>query len=426
MEWPAAVPIPAWKGFLMQTIEKQVELIKRGTVEIIRVEELRKKLERKKSLVVKAGFDPTAPDIHLGHTVLLRKLRQFQDLGHKVVFLIGDFTATIGDPSEQTQTRKTLPLNEINKNVKTYLKQIGKILKLEKGVFEVRYNSDWFGKGTRGTTMLLSEFLRKIAAEYTVARIIERDDFAKRLKQKKAITILELLYPLMQGYDSVVLKADIELGGTDQKFNLLVGRDLQRSFNQEPQAVITMPLLEGTDGVDKMSKSLGNYIGIEENPKEIFGKIMSISDKLMLKYYELLTDEPLAKLKAGLESGALHPKDAKKNLAKIIIAQYYSEKDAEKAEADFEAKFKHGKFPDDEPLVEMQTSTPDITSILSEITKASKSEIRRKLKEGAVEINGVKAKERSSFAFKKNVEYKIRIGKRFFRVRVTDRPGLYG
>ncbi|MBN1353422.1 MAG: tyrosine--tRNA ligase, partial [Candidatus Omnitrophica bacterium] len=325
----------------MRPVNEQIEIIKRGTVEIIQTGELRKKLEKNKQLIVKAGFDPTAPDIHLGHTVLLRKLRQFQDLGHRVIFLIGDFTATIGDPSGQSQTRKTPTFEEVEKNVKTYLKQVGKILHTDnKELFEVRYNSHWFGKGPGGVTMSLIDFLQNITAKYTVARLIERDDFATRLKKNKPITVLELLYPLMQGYDSVVLNADIELGGTDQKFNLLVGRNIQSSFNLEPQVVITMPLLEGTDGVDKMSKSLGNYIGIDEAPKEIFGKVMSVSDELMMRYYELLTDEPLDRLKSGLNSGELHPRDAKKKLAKLIITQYCGAEAAETAEENFEKAFK--------------------------------------------------------------------------------------
>ncbi|MGB2706044.1 MAG: tyrosine--tRNA ligase, partial [Candidatus Omnitrophota bacterium] len=373
-------------------------------VEVIREDELKKKLAKKKPLVIKAGFDPSAPDIHLGHTVLLRKMKHFQDLGHEVVFLIGDFTGRIGDPSGQSQTRKTLTEKEIEKNAKTYEKQIFKIL--DKKKTKVVFNSSWCDKMKTGD---LLDLMKK----YTVARMLERDDFLKRYKGNKPITMLEFIYPLIQGYDSVVLKADVELGGTDQKFNLLVGRNLQGDFGQEPQVVLTMPLLEGTDGVEKMSKSLGNYIGIEEEPKEIFGKIMSISDKLMLRYYELLTDEPLDKLKADLESGMLHPKDAKKKLARIIISQYYSRKDADKAESNFEKAFKHKGFPDNVPLSRVKPS--DIVSALSEAAKTSKSEIRRKLKEGAVEIDGKKVKD-ATFSVRPGAEYKIRIGKRFFRI----------
>jgi len=256
-----------------------------------------------------------------------------------------------------------------------------------------------------------------LTGKYTVARMLERDDFLKRYKNDKPITMLEFLYPLIQGYDSVVLKADVELGGTDQKFNLLVGRNLQKDFNQTPQVVITMPLLEGTDGVEKMSKSLSNYIGIEEDPKEIFGKIMSISDELMLRYYELLTDESLSRLKSDLKSGTLHPKDAKKKLAKIIISQYYSSEEADVAEANFEKAFKHKEFPDDVPLIEKRLEGITIfVNKLSEITGDSNNEIRRKIKEGAVEINGEKVKD-TKFVFRNRIEYKIRIGKRFFRVR---------
>jgi len=406
---------------MMESVERQLEIIKRGSVEIIQLAELKTKLEHSrktgKPLIIKAGFDPTAPDIHLGHTVLLRKLRQFQELGHKVVFLIGDYTAIIGDPSGQTQARKPLTHDVVNKNVKTYLKQVGKILKPDKTVFDVRYNSEWFGKGNRTTSMILDEFLVSIASRYTVARIIERDDFAKRLKEGKPITVLELLYPLMQGYDSVVLKADVELGGTDQKFNLLVGRDLQRNFDAEPQVVITMPLLEGTDGVDKMSKSLGNYIGIDEDPKDIFGKVMSISDSLMIKYYELLTNEPMEKLKAGLKNESIHPKDAKKNLAKIIISQYYSKKRAEEEEVNFEKAFKHKKFPDNVPLkkIGLSRDQSDIVTCLSMITGESKSEMRRKVLVSAVDVNGKKERDPAR-PLHTDTEYKIRIGKRFFRV----------
>lgn len=388
----------------MKPANEQLEIIKRGAVEIIQEGELKRKLEKRKPLIIKAGFDPSAPDIHLGHTVLLRKMKHFQDLGHEVVFLIGDFTGRIGDPSGQSQTRKTLTKKEIEKNAKTYEKQIFKILDKQKT--KVVFNSTWCDK------MKIEDFLG-LMNKYTVARMLERDDFLKRYKNQKPITMLEFMYPLIQGYDSVVLKADVELGGTDQKFNLLVGRNLQVDFGQDSQIVITMPLLEGTDGVDKMSKSLGNYIGIEEEPEEIFGKIMSISDELMLKYYELLTDEPLDRLKGDLKSGALHPKDAKKKLARIIISQYHSRKDADKAETNFEKAFKHKEFPDNVPLKRVKTS--NLVSALSEAAKTSKSEIRRKLKEGAVEIDGKKVKD-TGFSVEPGAEYKVRIGKRFFRI----------
>ena len=402
----------------MKPVEEQLEVIKRGTVEIIQGAELKKKLARGKPLIVKAGFDPTVPDIHLGHTVLLRKLRHFQKLGHKVIFLIGDATALVGDPSGQSKTRKTLTWEEVKANAKTYEKQVGKILNVtDSKLFKREHNSRWFTRaGTEKTSLFNFEFFADLSQRYTVARIIERDDFQKRLKENKPITLLELFYPLMQGYDSVELKADIEVGGTDQKFNMLVGRNLQPSYGQEGQVVITMPLLEGTDGVDKMSKSLGNYIGIDEEPKEIFGKIMSISDELMLKYYELLTEEPIGKLKADLKTGALHPKDAKKELAKIIIGQYYDRDASEKAEANFEKAFRDKDFPDDVPLkrIKLPEGKRDIVTALSLVTGESRSEMRRKILEGAVQIDGKKEKN-PAHSLHKDREYKVRIGKRFFR-----------
>ena len=389
----------------MKSVSEQLEVIKRGAVEIIQEGELKKKLAKKKPLIIKAGFDPSAPDIHLGHTVLLRKMKHFQNLGHQIVFLIGDFTGRIGDPSGLSQTRKALTKKEVGQNAKTYEKQIFKIL--DKKKTKVVFNSAWCDK-------MKTEELFNLMDKYTVARMLERDDFLKRYKNNKPITMQEFMYPLIQGYDSVVLKADVELGGTDQKFNLLVGRNLQGDFGQEPQVVITMPLLEGTDGVDKMSKSLGNYIGIEEDPRDIFGKIMSISDDLMLKYYELLTNEPIEKLKADLKSGALHPKDSKKELAKIIIKQYYSEKEADAQEKAFEKAFKHGEFPNDIPLTKIKATA--LIGGLSDATKMSRSEIRRKLSEGAVEINGKKTKD-AVFILEPGIEYEVRIGKRFFRVK---------
>ncbi|MFC1576122.1 tyrosine--tRNA ligase [Candidatus Omnitrophota bacterium] len=395
----------------MKTVKEQLEVIKRGAVEIIQEEGLKEKLEKSlksnKPLVIKAGFDPSAPDIHLGHTVLLRKLKHFQDLGHKVVFLIGDFTGRIGDPSGQSQTRKNLTKEEVLENAKTYEKQIYKIL--DKKKTEVVFNSSWCD------IMKVEDFL-ELTGKYTVARMLERDDFLKRYKNNKPISMVEFMYPLIQGYDSVVLKADVELGGTDQKFNLLVGRNLQGDYGQEAQIVLTMPLLEGTDGVQKMSKSLGNYIGIEEDPRSIFGKIMSISDELMLKYYELLTDEPLAELKKGLKDNSIHPKDAKKKLAKIIITQYHSKEEADKEDENFEKAFKHKGFPDDVPLVnvKIEGGKADMVTALSIATDLSKSELRRKIKEGAVEINGNKVKD-LDFSFEKGTEYKIRIGKKFYK-----------
>ncbi|MFH1593435.1 MAG: tyrosine--tRNA ligase [Candidatus Omnitrophota bacterium] len=400
----------------MKTVEEQLELIRRGTSELIQADELKRKLARsietKKPLVVKAGFDPTVPDIHLGHTVLLRKLRHFQDLGHKVVFLVGDATALVGDPSGRSKTRKILTCDEVSKNAETYVKQVGRILKTnDSKVFKREHNSKWFSK----ETFAFEEFV-ELARRYTVARLLERDDFQKRLKENKPISFLELFYPLMQGYDSVELRADVEIGGTDQKFNMLVGRNLQQAYGQEPQVVITMPLLEGTDGVEKMSKSLGNYIGIEDAPKEMFGRIMSISDDLMLKFYELLTDESVDELKESLKNGKVHPKNAKKNLAKKIISQYYDTEAAEIAEANFEKAFKHKEFPDNIPskTLELQNGQADIVTCLSKITGESKSEMRRKLLESAVEVNGKKEKDPQAM-LKVGTEYQIRIGKKFFK-----------
>jgi tyrosyl-tRNA synthetase len=314
----------------MLEASKQLELIKKGALEIIPEAELVEKLKTGKPLRVKFGADPSAPDLHLGHTVVINKLKQLQDLGHHIIFLIGDFTAQIGDPTGRNETRPPLSADQIKKNAKTYQDQVFKILDRKKT--EVVYNSNWLNK-------LTIQDVIKLAGKYTVARMLERDDFAKRYLNKHPISIHEFLYPLMQGYDSVELKADLELGGNDQKFNLLVGRELQREFNQAPQAIITLPILEGTDGVNKMSKSLGNYIGITEAPNEIFGKTMSISDQMMLRYYDLLTDIPLSEIRAA------HPKEAKINLAKIFVARFYGQKEAEKAAEEFNRVFSEKSLP---------------------------------------------------------------------------------
>lgn len=373
-------------------IDKQLEIIKRGAVEIISEDELKRKLEEsaktKKPLIVKAGFDPTVPDIHLGHTVLLRKLRQFQDLGHKVIFLIGDATALVGDPTGQSQTRKTLTWDEVEKNALTYEEQVGKILNTkDRTVFERRHNSEWFSRhGSREKEFppFTFEQFVELAQRYTVARLLERDDFQKRLKENKPITFLELFYPLMQGYDSHCLKSDVEIGGTDQKFNLLVGRDIQQSYGERPQVIITMPLLEGTDGVQKMSKSYGNYIGINEAPNEIFGKLMSISDGLMLRYYELLTDDDLNAVKI------MHPKDAKIKLAQAIVTQYHSKKDAECARIEFERVFSQKELPQD--ILEYKTDGRQeiITILLNSGLVKSGNEARRLLRQGAVLFSDVR------------------------------------
>lgn len=409
----------------MKSVEEQLVLIKRGAVEVIREEELREKLKRSakenKPLIIKAGFDPTAPDIHLGHTVLLRKLRHFQECGHKVVFLIGDATALVGDPTGQSQIRKALTWEEVEKNAETYIKQVSKILDVANpALFERRHNRDWFPPpGSPNEKLFSFDFFVNLAKRYTVARLLERDDFEKRMKENKPISFLELFYPLMQGYDSVVLKSDVEIGGTDQKFNMLVGRNLQQAYEnygKEPQVVLTMPLLEGLDGINKMSKSLGNYIGINENPKDIFGKIMSISDALMLKYYELLTDEPVENIKRNIAQGNLHPKDAKKNLAKIIISQYHSKEAALEAEVNFEKAYSQKIFPDNIACTKYKAPSDkvDIISGLSVITGESKAEIKRKIKEGAVEIDSNKIVD-FAFEFKPGTVYEIRIGKRFFK-----------
>ena len=360
-------------------IEKQLEIIKRGAVEIISEDELRQKLAQsiktKRPLKIKAGFDPTAPDLHLGHTVLLRKLRQFQDLGHEVYFLIGDFTGQIGDPSGRSEIRKQLSQQEVAKNAQTYKKQVAKILDMRK--LKVVFNSQWFARMT-GVEIL------KLTTHTSVSQMLARDDFKKRYTGGENISILEFIYPLMQGYDSVVLEADVELGGTDQIFNLLVGRQFQKDFNQPQQVVLTMPLLEGTDGAAKMSKSSGNYIGINELPKEIFGKIMSISDELMLKYYELITDEDLNLVKQ------MHPKEAKVNLAKIIITQYHSGQAAQNQADEFTRVFSQKEIPLDIPKFKTDGKKTILFILTESKLAASGNEARRLIKQGAVSFNNVK------------------------------------
>ncbi len=370
--------------------EEQFELIKKGAEEIIPEEELFKKLERSYKegmpLIVKAGFDPTAPDIHLGHTVLLRKMKHFQDLGHTVVFLIGDFTALIGDPTGRNKTRKPLTKEEILRNTETYKKQVFKILDPEKTV--VDFNSRWLGKLTLEDTIYLT-------SKYTVARILERDDFSKRYKSGISISLHELLYPLCQAYDSVALKADVELGGTDQKFNLLVGREIQREYGQEPQAILTMPILEGLDGVNKMSKSLGNYIGIYDSPSEMFGKVMSISDELMYRYYLLLTDfseKEINEWKRRAEKGEINPKGLKVQLGKAIVKDFWSEEEAEKTAEEFEKVFsKKNEIPEDTPVLMFQENKLRLLDILKRsVEGVSSSELKRLIKSGSVQLNGEK------------------------------------
>jgi len=389
----------------MMDVKKQLEVFKRGAVELIPEDELLKKLKKGKPLKVKWGADPSAPDIHLGHTVVLNKLRALQDLGHEIIFLIGDFTAMIGDPSGKSETRKPLTPDQVEENSKTYKKQVFKILDEKKT--RVVYNSKWLKK-------LTLEDVIGLAGKYTVARMLERDDFMNRYEKERPISIHEFLYPLIQGYDSVELKADIEVGGTDQKFNLLVARELQREFNQEPQIILTMPLLEGTDGVQKMSKSLDNYIGITEPPKEIFGKTMSIPDSMLVKYYELLTDLPVSDIKN------MHPRDAKAQLGRIFVEQYYSKKEAQQAEKEFDAVFKDKGVPEDIPVVQIPGSELDkdgnirIAKLLSvaELTNST-SEARRILAQGGVRIDGDVVKD-EKLQVKLDKEILVNVGKRKF------------
>jgi len=378
-------------------VDHIIEKIIRGTTDVIGKDSLKKKLASKKLLRVKAGFDPTAPDIHLGHVVLLRKLKQFQDLGHKVLFLIGDFTAQIGDPTGKDQLRPKLDRKQILKNAKTYKEQVFKILDPKKT--EVVFNSKWLDK-------LSAQQVLELTACSTVAQMLARADFKERYEQNKEISLLEFNYPLLQGYDSVHLKADIELGGSDQRFNLLMGRQLQETFNQQPQVVIMTPLLEGTDGIQKMSKSLGNYIGINESPKEIFGKIMSITDNLMMKYYEILTDFDLNAVKNQ------HPKEAKLQLGEAIVVQFYDEKAAKNARIDFERTFSDHKTPEDIVKYGLKSDCDILlvdVIVNLEFVK-SKNEARRLIKQGAVSLDGVKIGD-SEVSAKAGI---LKVGKRHF------------
>lgn len=377
--------------------------IKRGTVEIISEAELNEKLKIGKPLRVKWGADPSAPDLHLGHTVILTKLRQLQDLGHEVLFIIGDFTAMIGDPTGKSQTRKPLTRDEVKNNAKTYSDQVFKIL--DKKKTKIVYNSHWLSKLNLEDTI-------KLAGKYTVARMLEREDFKKRFKEERAISIHEFLYPLLQGYDSIYLKADVEIGGTDQKFNMLVGRELQREEGQKPQVVVTMPILEGLDGVNKMSKSLGNYIGITEAPTEIFGKVMSISDQLMLRYYELLTDLDLQEIKKQ------HPKEAKKRLARYLIARFYDEKKALQAENEFESIFSKGMLPQDIESKKMGKNKMNIIDLLAQSNLApSRSEAKRLVGQAGVRVDDVVIKD-EKYIVDLSAEKVVNVGKRkFLRVQ---------
>ena len=393
--------------------EEMLDQLKRGAEEILVESELVKKLEEKRPLIIKAGFDPTAPDLHLGHTVLINKLKQFQDFGHQVQFLIGDFTAMIGDPTGKNITRQALSKQEVLENAKTYQEQVFKILDPEKT--QVVFNSSWMDK-------VSSADLIQLAAKHTVARMLERDDFSKRFKSGQAISIHEFLYPLIQGYDSVEMKADVELGGTDQKFNLLVGRQLQEVYGQKPQTVLTMPILEGLDGVQKMSKSLGNYIGISDDADEMFGKIMSISDDLMWRYFELLSFKSMAEInrwKKECDEG-VNPRNIKVKLAQEIVERFHSGAAAKKALENFEARFQRGAIPDemDEVTLQAEGGNLAIANVLkgAGLTKST-SDALRMIKQGAVKINGEKVGDpKLSIGVGKKDVYQV--GKRKF-ARVT-------
>ncbi len=398
------------------TIEDQLSHLKKGAVDVIREEDLRAKLEKSAKtgvpLRVKLGADPTAPDIHLGHTVVIRKLKAFQELGHTVIFLIGDFTGLIGDPTGKTVTRPPLSAEEIALNAETYKAQIFKLLDPEKTVIE--FNSKWL-------SALGSAGFVKLASHTTVKQILERDDFTKRLQEEKPIALHELLYPLVQGYDSVALEADVELGGTDQKFNLLVGRNLQREYGQEPQVIITTPLLEGLDGVQKMSKSLGNYIGINDAPNEMFGKIMSVSDALMWRYYELLTDVPTAEIER-MKTGGENPREFKVNLAKLVIKDFHSQSAATEAENEFNRRFVSKEIPDEIEEMTVAAEVWKLPRLLVETNRAaSMAEAKRLIEQGGVKIDGEKISNVAAdveITGEKNIL--IQVGKRkFLRVKAN-------
>jgi len=396
-------------------IEQQLSVIKRGCDELLIEGELRDKLKNGRPLRVKAGFDPTAPDLHLGHTVLLNKLRQFQELDHHILFLIGDFTGMIGDPTGKNATRPPLTPDEVARNAETYTEQVFKIL--DRARTEVVFNSSWMnGLGAAGVI--------KLAATHTVARMLERDDFHKRYRANQPIAIHEFLYPLVQGYDSVALKADVELGGTDQKFNLLMGRELQKHYGQPPQAILTMPLLEGLDGVNKMSKSLGNYVGINEAPGEIFGKLMSVSDELMWRYIELLSFEPLSTVeqwKREMSEGR-NPRDIKVTFAQEIVARFHGVAAAGAALQDFEARFRQGEVPADIPEVALESrgNPLGIAQVLKQANlTASTSEAMRMIDQGGVRVNGDKVTDKT-LTFAAGAQLVLQVGKRKF-ARVTVR-----
>ena len=395
-------------------LQRQLDLILRGTVEVIQLNELREKLKvslkENRPLRIKAGFDPTAPDLHLGHTVLIQKLKHFQELGHEILFLIGDFTGMIGDPTGVSETRVALTKEQVLANAKTYEKQIFKTLDPQKT--RIVFNSHWMSD-------MHAEQMVQLCSHYSVARMLERDDFSKRYRDQKPISVHEFLYPLVQGYDSVALKADVELGGTDQKFNLLVGRDLQRDYGQKPQTVITMPLLEGTDGIRKMSKSYGNYVALEDKPGDMYGKIMSISDTLMRRYYELLTTKDLASIDTQ------HPMEAKKALAELIVYQYHGSAGAEQAKADFQQRFQGKDFPDEPDALVVLKSSDFVSADTASLAVVdllmrtgllpSKAEARRLIAQNAIQLEGKKLTDpNGSISFEAGRSYQMKIGKRKF------------
>ncbi|MBI4975897.1 MAG: tyrosine--tRNA ligase [Spirochaetes bacterium] len=396
------------------TIREAVAKIQRGCAEIISEDELVAKLVKSKKtgkpLVIKAGFDPTAPDIHLGHSVLLRKMRHFQELGHKVVFLIGDFTGMIGDPSGRSKTRRQLSREDVLLNAETYKEQVYKILDKETTVIE--FNSHWCER------MKFSDVL-SLTSRYTVARMLERDDFTKRYKEGKPIAMLEFMYPLVQGYDSVALNADVELGGTDQKFNLLVGRELMREYGLEPQVIVTMPILEGLDGVEKMSKSLGNYVGINESPKDMFGKLMSIPDHLITRYMELLTDLPMTDIERHAQemTAGKNPRDVKVLLAKTVVGMYHSAKDADAAEAEFSRIFSGGGIPDDIEDITLENGIAIFAALKSVLPSESNSQLRRYLEQGSVRLDDEKIEDAAA-VIDLSRDRILKVGKRkFFRLK---------
>ena len=393
-------------------VEDQLKIIARGTVDLIPLEELRAKLQRSyetgKPLRIKQGFDPTAPDIHLGHTVGLRKLRQFQELGHQVVVIIGDYTGMVGDPSEKNSTRPRLTHEQVMENAKTYEKQFLKILDPEKT--EIRYNGEWFSR------MSFAEIM-ELASKFTVARMLERDDFARRYANQQPISIHEFFYPLMQGYDSVMVQADVEIGATEQKFNLVIGRQIQKEYGQEPQIVLTLPVLEGIDGVQRMSKSLGNYIGIDEPPEEMFGKTMRIPDNLIYSYFELVTDvslDELQQIKQQLEDPSVNPVTLKRRLARTIVRMYHGEQAAEEAEAHFDLVHKQKEVPDDIPEYRLPSEPKRLIDVMVEAgLVGGKSEARRLIRQGGVKLDGQPVKD-ELLELKSDGEKVLKVGKRKF------------